>query len=49
MTKREIIEAGRRVLEIEAGAVSALHSGVDIGVCPQCHRLIVVREVQAGS
>ncbi len=36
-------------VELPAGAVSALHSGVDIGVCPQCRRLIVVREVQASS
>ena len=31
-------------VELPAGAVSALKAGPEIGVCPQCRRLIVVRE-----
>ncbi len=30
-------------VELPAGAVSALQAGKDVGTCPQCHRLIVVR------
>lgn len=35
-------------VELPAGAVSRLEAGADIGVCPQCHRLIVVREGPTG-
>lgn len=31
-------------VELPAGSVSALEAGPDVAICPQCHRLIVVRE-----
>jgi len=34
-------------VELPAGAVFALQAGGDVGVCPQCRRLIVVREGQS--
>jgi predicted nucleic acid-binding Zn-ribbon protein len=35
-------------VELPAGAISNLRGGPDINICPQCRRLIVVREGQEG-
>ncbi len=35
-------------VELPAGAVSALQAGGEVGICPQCHRLIIVREESSG-
>ena len=35
-------------VELPAGAVSSLQAGDDVSICPQCRRLIVVREGPSG-